>query len=281
MLCTHQMLDLQLGQGVSHFHPDRCMLSGNVADYTNMHPMLSATGNTAEQGRLFRDYPDRGTFYGNQFNSFQNFHAVPNIGLNVAALPNFYTPCMFPSSSSRNFPASQDNVSSEHLPNAINMDEFGRNNQFVDGVRGFGKRKNAEVPPGNQHNITGSANSSSASFLSLNCGLPQWEQAYEASVADSANFEHPEYQERGNVQTAEGSHRSLRPSALSLQPELAYYPHPNYAPQAAYMGQPLHPVSNVWMAQFGSENNIGDGACSNWNYNHPVAYLHGMCLTLA
>jgi len=245
--------------------------------------MFSATGNTAEQGLLFRDYPDRGTFYGNQFNSY--FHAVPNIGLNAAAPPNFYSPCMFPSSSSRNFPTSQNNGSSEHMPTAISMDEFGRNNQFVDSVRGFGKRKNAEVPPGNQNNITGSANSSSESYLSLNCGLPQWEQAYEPAVnlAGSTNFEHPEYQERGNVQTVEGSHQSVRsiPNAVSLQPESTYYPHPNYALQAAHMGQPLHPATNVWMTQFGSENNGGNGACSNWNYNHPVAYLHGMCLILA
>lgn len=282
-LCTHQMLDLHLGQGVSHFHPDHCILSGNVTEYMDraMHPEISAPVITTEQGLLFRDCPDR--LYGNQYHSFQNFHAVPNLSLTAAAPSHFYTPCMFPSPPSRCFPAPQNNGSSDHLPSAISMDEFGTSNQFIENIRGFGKRKNTEVPPVNQHHVNEFASSSSSSaFLSLNCGSPQWEQSFEPvlNLSDSTNFEHHELPESGNIQATEGSHRSVRSrsNVVSLQPEPMYLPHPNYGLQVAHMGHPLHPPSNMWMTQFGTENNIGDGACSNWSYNHPMPYLQGRCL---
>lgn len=278
-LCTHQMLDLQLGQGVDHFHPNHCILSGNIAEYTNqsLHPAMPASGSTSEQCLLFRDHLDRSVFYGNQYDNFQTFHAVPNLGLSAAMPSNFYGP-VFPSSSG-NFPAPRSNGSVDHLPPVIGMDEFGRNNQFIDNLRGHGKRKNAEVPPGSQHHINGSSSSSSSSaFLSLNCGVPQWHSLEPVvDLSESRNFEHPEHQESGNIQAVEGSHRSVRsrPGVAGFQPEPVYFLHPTHGIQAAHMGQSLHPASNVWIAQFGMENNINNGACSNWNYNHPVGYLHG------
>lgn len=281
-LCTHQMLDLQLGQNANHFHPDHCTLSANVANYANrtMHPGVAASAVTAEQGVLFRDYPESSAFYGNQYNNFQNFHAVPNLGLTAAAPSNFYAPCMFASPSIGNFPPCI-NGSPEYLPSAVSMDEFGRSDQFI----GFGKRKNAEVPPGNPHHINESASSSSSpAFLSLNCGSSQWEQSYEPvlNLPDSTNFEHPDYQESGNMQAAEGSQRSVRSrsSVVSLQPEHVYFPHPSYGLQAVHIGQPLHPASasNMWMGHFGTENIINDGTCLNWSYNHPMGYPQGRSL---
>lgn len=282
--CTHQMLDVQLEQGVI---ADGYILSGDVADYTNrsIHPGLSASGSTAEQAILSREHADS-AFYGNQYNSFQYFNAIANLGASVAAPSTFYASFMFPSSSIRNFPAPQDNVPCDPLPVTPSMDEILRCHQISESIRVFGKRKNGEMPPGNQHNINMPANySPSLPFISLNCGLPMWEQPYEpaANHADSTNFEHADYQERGSIQTTEGSHRSVRSgsSVPSLQPESAYFHHPNYVLQATHMGQPLHPASNMWVAQFGPENGIVDGSRSNWSYNHPVTYLHGRLLALS
>lgn len=279
------MLDLQLGQDASHFHPDHCILSGNVADYTNqsVHPGISAPGITVEPGLLFGDYPNRSTFYGHQYsNGFQNFHAVPSLGLTAAAPSNFYSPCVFPSPSLRNFPTC-NNGSAEPLPSSINMDEFGGSNQFIDNIRGFGKRKSSEVPPGNQHHNNESTSSDlSSTSLSLNCGSPQLEQSYGPvlNTSDSTNFEDPEYRESGTIQAIEGTHIGVtsRSGVSNLQPGHVYFPHPSYGFQAAHMGQPLHPASNVWMGQFGTENCINDMACSNWNYSLPTAYVHGSCV---
>ncbi|ONK69955.1 uncharacterized protein A4U43_C05F28700 [Asparagus officinalis] len=277
-LCTQQLLEMQSGQDVSHIYPDRCIRTGQVADYTNqsVRSSMSTSGSTMEQGLLFRDYNDRTAFYGSQYNGFQRFQSVGDLGLGAVTPPNFCIPSMLPSSS-RNFPA-ENNGSFDHFPL---IDKFGMHNEFADSTIGVGKRKNVDIPPGNQHSVDGPASSSQAlPFLSLNCGLPQWEQSYEPGVnqADSTNIEHPGYQEVGNIQTAEGSHRmSSRSSAISLQPEPAYF-HPNYVLQATHMGHALHPASNVWMSQFGTENNADDRASSNWIYNHPTSHLHGRCL---
>lgn len=280
-LCSQQMLDLHLEQGVSHIPGNRCILFRDVADYTNrsIHPALSASGSTAEQSILSREYADS-TLYRNQYNSFQNFSAIPNLGPSVVAPSNYYAPCMSPSSSSRNFPVPRNNASSDHLPVAPGTDEFLRYHQICESSRVFGKRKNGEMPLGNQHNINVPANySPSSPFLSVNCVFPQWEQSYEpaANHAASTSFEYPDYQERGSIQTAGGSLGTLRnePSVISVQQESAYFYHPNYVHQTTHMGQPLHPASNLWMAQFGHENNIVGGPCSTWSYNHPITYLHG------
>ncbi|XP_077212429.1 putative E3 ubiquitin-protein ligase ZFP1 [Tasmannia lanceolata] len=220
MLCTHQMLDLELEQGQTHLHPESCTLLGNIVDfpYPNMHPLLTATGNTSLDLRHLPDHQDSSIFYANQNNSLQHRHPVTNFDLNSAPTPNFSNnPYMIPSSAtgicqvtnldlnsappSSNFSnnpyttASRichmplNHGASDHVPSSSNhgvvgvtIDEYGRNIHLMDNARGSCKRKNAEGGvPGNYYYVNGSASSSSQSSICLSLNNPGVQQQWEES----------------------------------------------------------------------------------------------------
>ncbi|KAJ6832684.1 E3 ubiquitin-protein ligase Arkadia-like [Iris pallida] len=288
-LCTHQMLDLQPVQGLSHHHRDQCIFPGNLVDYANLNTNQTiqpvSAGTASDLGLQFKDYHDRGMFSGNHYNSSHNFfHPIRNLGPATPATHNFIHPSTVPTSSSRNFPIPWDNGSIDCLPSSFNrreigvtMDEFGRN---ID-TRVYGKRKNAETPAENHFNMTGMRSSGSPPLFSpSNSLLPQWEQSYELgpTMVDATNNASPEYLGREIIQNTEGSHGSAgcRSSATGLQPGPASFPHHNYVLCGIQMGQPLQVDGNMWTSHFHIGNNIGNGIGSSWNYVDPS--LHGSFL---
>ncbi|XP_058100648.1 probable E3 ubiquitin-protein ligase ZFP1 isoform X2 [Magnolia sinica] len=291
ILCTSQMHDLEIEQGQSHLQPEPCILLGNMVNFPNpnIHPVLSAPGNATnlDHRHLPMDHQDSSMFYGNQYNGLQHRHPVINIDLNSVAPSNFtYNPYMVPSSTSRIGPMPLNHGSSDHIPSSSNhglagvsLDEYGRNTQFMDNLRGSCKRKTAEGVPGN-FPVSGSASSSSSSSgVPLNSGPQQWEEPFETGVGvlEPTGFTTSDYRGSGVLSINEGSQRSVRSrsSAINLQMDSSLA-HQNQLLQGNYMGRSFQAAGNAWVEQFGS--NGGDGSSSGWSYAPSMAYLHGSFL---
>ncbi|XP_058095749.1 probable E3 ubiquitin-protein ligase ZFP1 isoform X2 [Magnolia sinica] len=291
MLCTRQAHDLEIEQGQTHLHPEPCILVRNMIDFPNpnIHPAIPASVNTRSlDSRHLSDHHDSTMFYGNQYNGLPHcHHPVGNLDLAGAGTSNFsYNPYMIPSSASRMCPMPLNHGSSDHMPSSsshgiigIGVEGYGRDNQFMDNVRGSCKRKNAEGVPGNYYYVSSSAGSSSSSLgIPLNTGLQQWEEPFEPGVGvlDAPAFPPAEYRGNGVLSINEGSQRCVRSrsSAISLQVEpTALAHHHNQLLQGSYMGRTFQPAGNAWVEQFGS--NGGDGGSSNWNYAPAAPYFNG------
>ncbi|KAG9446810.1 hypothetical protein H6P81_012938 [Aristolochia fimbriata] len=287
ILCTHQMLDLEIDQGQIHrLNPEPCFLLGNLVDFpnTNIQQVFSASGPTPSLDlRHLPDHHDSSIFYSNPYGSLQHRH--PDLG---GSTVNFsYNPYMVSSSSSRigsvpiNHGSSDLASSSSHGLSGVNLDEYGRGDHMMDNSRGSCKRKNAEGIPGNHYYVNGPAGSSSSSSLCgpLSSGLPPWEEQFEPTVGmmeATLPFNALEYRGHGVMPISEGgSQRSVRSrsSTINLQLDSVLAHHNNQIVQGNHMGRPFLPASNTWVEQFG--NNSGDTGSANWHYAPPVPYLHG------
>ncbi|XP_010279213.1 PREDICTED: uncharacterized protein LOC104613187 [Nelumbo nucifera] len=291
MLCTSQMLDLEMDQqGQGHVPPEPCILVGNISDFAhpNIHPVLSASGNTSNlDPHHLPDHHDNSIFYGTQYNSHHFHNPVANLDFGGSATSNFYNPYMIPSSSNRMFPVRLNHGSADQLPsssnhgiNGVGLDEYERTSHFMIGARGSSKRKNAEgIPRSNQHINGSTSSSSSSSGVPMNLGLHQWDEQYRliAGTLDVGSFAPPEYRGNGIVSVTEGGvRRSVRsrssPSGLQMESILAH--NHGHLLQGNYMVQPFHPVNNPWVEQQ-FESNGGDRGTSSWNCAPALPYLHG------
>ncbi|KAG0458136.1 hypothetical protein HPP92_023293 [Vanilla planifolia] len=265
--------------GNSLVHPDH-YLTRNCSDYgnRNVQPVPSLPVNTMNLAHQFRDYHERLMFYGNEYNTIQNYQAMQNIGLG-SAVPSFHNSNMLSTVPGRNFPFGQSNVITEQFPLSINqtddtINECSWHNQiFVSDPPC--KRKIFDMIRGSYYNLNGSSSSSSYS------SIPQWVQSYESlpQMVDPG-FCHPEYEGRASLPGAEGPHwtgQSRSIAISNLQPELAFLPHQNCLLPGSYMMHTIHPANNAWASQFANVNNIGD-LNSTWNQKNHEIYLQGRCL---
>ncbi|KAG5254758.1 zinc finger family protein [Salix suchowensis] len=128
MLCTNQMIDLEMDQqSQGYLHPESCVLLGGV---TNFRPP---------------DIPTIDRYDGAMFYGMPQYHSVhphpqyhgPNLDLSVATAPNFYVPYMTPSSGIPISHASCDQLSSSNNYGVIGVsaDEYGINSHFMDNAR--------------------------------------------------------------------------------------------------------------------------------------------------
>lgn len=282
MLCTGQMTDLLMDERSQRPHVT------NVANFphTNMHTMLSAPGNSSNfDVRILSDHYDGSAIlYGNgQYNGPHHRHPAPSLDPCVASGTNIYNPYLTPSPGSRGFPVSINHGSSDQFPSSSNHGVIGvsadiRDNHFImDGVRGAGKRKNAEGIQGHGQHINGLASSSSSvppfNTRHLESGV---------SMIDSASFVQPQYRgnnapsimELGHSIVELGSHRSVRnrSGAVGLDSVLAH--NHNHLVQGNFIVHPL-PSGNPWVDQQ-SGNNGRDGGTLAWNHGPPLPYLHGI-----
>ncbi|XP_068654149.1 probable E3 ubiquitin-protein ligase ZFP1 [Aristolochia californica] len=286
MLCTQQMLELDIDQGqIHHLNPEPCILLGNLVDFpnNNIHQLFSATGPTPSLDlRHLPDHHDCNMFYTNPYNSLQHRHPV--LG---GSAPNFYNPYMVPSSSSRIGPVPLNHGTSEHFASSsshgvsgVNLDEYGRSNHLMDNSRGSCKRKNAEGVPGNYCYVNGSAGSSSSSLCGpLSSALPLWEERFEPTLGlmeAAPPYGASEYRGNGVLAISEGgSRRSVRSrsSTINLQLDSVLAHHNNQIVQVNHMGRSFLPANSTWVEQFGSNN--GDIGSSNLHYAPPMPYLQG------
>ncbi|KAK6946666.1 Zinc finger, RING-type [Dillenia turbinata] len=280
--CSSQLTDLGMSQpGEGHLHPEPCMFLGSAANYPqpNIYSPFPASSNAANHG--FHQLPENhinAIFYGMPpYNGVQQRHPSANLNLGVGIPPNFYDPYMAVPSGAGVFPLPPNHVSSCQLPPSSNYgviglsaDEYGRNNQFMDGFRGSCKRKNFEGVPGYSHQLT-AAGSSTSSVAPINT---RHFEAGVTAVMASTPFPVPQYRGMGNPSNMEaGSHRSVRnrSGATGLDPFPAH--NHNYMVQGNYGGHSLQPVGSPRLDQQLSCNR-GAGGTLVWSQAPAIPYIH-------
>ncbi|XP_038691202.1 probable E3 ubiquitin-protein ligase ZFP1 [Tripterygium wilfordii] len=272
ILCTNQMLDLEMDQQ-NHGYPlpEPGIVLGTITGFPqpDMPRMVPASQNMANpDSHHFTDCYASPMFYQMPHYGVGHHHPAAN---GVAMASNFYIPSL------NNSPVIPlHHGSSDQLPSASNygvlgvpMDEYGRNNHFMDNIRASYKRKTAERIPGNFQHINASA-SSSSSLAPLNTRHPEG-----VAAMDAASFVHPQFRGNGIQPIREvGSHRSVRnrSGATGLDPVLAH--NHNHYMQGNYVGQPFQPSSSPWLDQR-LTNNCGDLGASRWNQPPFMTYMQG------
>lgn len=287
MICTSQSVDMEIErQGQDHLYPEPCFYISNNGPYLhhpNLYPMIPGSGNpTNIDLRHFPNNHDSNMFYGSHFNGIQ--HHNPFTTTEFGASSGFHNPCMIPPSGGRLFPVphvSTDQLTSSSHSGIVGVptDEFGANH-FMDGFRGSGKRKTAELIPGNYHQVNGSESSSSSSLgmQMLSTNVHQSEERLEsgATLVDAAASVPPEYIVNGippTTGTRSGRSVRSRSNMLDIQMESTVMNNGiNHFAQGNYVAQSFQPPS--WVEQqFRTTGN--DGSTSTWNYPPAMPYVNG------
>ncbi|XP_015899193.2 probable E3 ubiquitin-protein ligase ZFP1 isoform X1 [Ziziphus jujuba] len=264
MLCTNQIIDLEMDQqGQGYLYPGPSIHLGATANFPqpNMRTMVTATRNTANfDTQYLPERHDNAMFYGmTQYNTAQHHH---NLDLGMTAPANFYYPYITPSSSAGVLPVPLNAV-------GISADDYGRNANFVDDVRGPCKRKTPEGFPGNYQHYNASA-SHNSSMLPLNARHPDG-----VAVMDAASFSLPPYIGTGNpsvidVGPQSGVRNRLGASGLD---SVLTHDH-NHLNQGNYMSQHFQPTGTLWLEQHISSSS-GDPGASAWNQAPSIPFVHG------
>ncbi|XP_026448416.1 probable E3 ubiquitin-protein ligase ZFP1 [Papaver somniferum] len=286
MLCTNQMLDIEMDQqGRGHFPSEPCIMLANIAEYPhpNAHQVLSVSGTTSNPDpHRMAGHQDSSLYFAPPYNGLQHRCSISNVDLSIAGPSSIYNPYMIHSSTGGIFPMSLNCSPSNHLPSQPSSSNHGvdiyESNQFMDCMRNSGKRKNAEgVVQENLLHLNGSASSSSSlPGTQLNTGPQQQEEQTETALSDDSASMAPEYRPNGLLTLAEESERSVRSrsNTISLQVAPSVAHNHNQLVQGTYMGHYFHPVSNSWVdQQFG--NNARVGVSSAWNHGPAIPYLPG------
>ncbi|KAH1083980.1 hypothetical protein J1N35_023741 [Gossypium stocksii] len=268
MLCSSQMIDLEMDrQGHGYLPHEPCTFLGNLTNYPppDIPMTVIAPGNTTSlDAHPLPEHYENGMFYGMpQYPApgVQHRHPPPpNLDLGIRNASNFYIPYVATSSSGvpmNHGPLDQMPSSHNYGPLGVSADEYARNFQFMNNVRGSYKRKTSEGIPGNFQHFNASSSSSSL-VTQLNTRHPDG-----VVPVDPTSFTIPQY--RGNdpppIRDA-GSQRSVRNrlGATVVDPVLMHSA--NHFLQGNYIAQPFQPA-------------ITDGGASAWTQAPGVPYMHG------
>lgn len=282
MICTNQIIDPEMDQqGQGYLYPGPSIHLGATANFPqpNIRTMIAAPGSNASfDGQYLHERHDP-IFYGmTRYNAVQPHH---NLELGTATPANFYYSYMAPSSGAGVMPVPLNHGASDHLPSSscygvvgISADEYGRNTNFVDDVRGPCKRKTPEGFPGNYQHYNASA-SHNSSLLPLNTRHPDG-----VTVMDAASFSGPGYIGTGNpVVMDAGPQNGVRNRlvvASGLDSGLTH--DHNHLTPGNYMSRHFQPTGSLWLEQhIGS--NLGDGGASAWNQAPSIPFMHGKPFT--
>ncbi|KAK6934216.1 Zinc finger, RING-type [Dillenia turbinata] len=276
-----QLTDLEMSQpGEGHLHPEPCIFLGNAANYPqpNIYSPFPASGNAVNHG--FCQLPENhvnAVFYGMPpYNGVQQRHPSANLHSGIGIPPSFYDPYMTVPSGAGVFPLPPSHGSCQLPPSSnygvigLSVDEYGGNNQFMDGLRGSCKRKNFEGVPGYAHQLT-AAGSSSSSVAPIDT---RHFEAGVTAVMASTPFPVPQYRGIVNLSNSEGgSHRTVRnrSGATGLDPFPAH--NHSYLVQGNYVGHSLQPVGSPWLDQQLSSNR-GAGGTLMWSQATAIPYIH-------
>lgn len=274
------MIDLESDQqGRDFINPEPCVFYSGMTNFPhpNMHATVHAPGRPSNfDMHHLPDHHESPLFYAmGQYNQ----HPPANLDLNVASSSNHYTPYLPPPSAPRDFPVPVNHVTHDQLPFSsshrmvgIPLDNYGRNNHYMEGVRGSFKRKNAEGFPWNFQYCDTVAGSSS-SVAPVNTRVLESEPA----VADAPPLAPPEYGGNETPSLIEGgTHRSVRNRSAVIGPDAVLTSHnANPLIPGSYMSQPFHVPGNPWLGlQFSS--NGGEVNTVTWNQpSSLVPYMHG------
>uniref|UniRef100_M1B8J6 RING-type E3 ubiquitin transferase n=2 Tax=Solanum tuberosum TaxID=4113 RepID=M1B8J6_SOLTU len=264
-------------QGQEFFHSAPCMFYGSIATLPQptVHAVVPAPVNA---GNIYlhhvSDHQEGTLTYGlTQFNGIQHQHPASNPDLAISASSNHYNPYMAVPSASGDFPIPVNHGPHDRLHtsshNILGMNsDYGRNNHYMDDVRGSFKRKNAEGIPANlqyHHALAGSSSSVA----------PMIARAHESDVSmDAASFTPPDYGGNSSSYIEDGALRSMSNRSGASGPEnIARHNH-NHLFQGNYISQTHQLPGNPWLdLQFNS--NGSETQPWAWNQAAPLPYVPG------
>lgn len=264
-------------QGQEFFHSAPCMFYGSIATLPQptVHAVVPAPVNA---GNIYlhhvSDHQEGTLTYGlTQYNGIQHQHLASNPDLAISASSNHYNPYMAVPSASGDFPipvnhGPHDRLhSSSHNILGMNSD-YGRNNHYMDDVRGSFKRKNAEGIPANlqyHHALAGSSSSVA----------PVIARAHESDVSiDAASFTPPDYGGNSSSFIEDGAPRSMSNRPGASGPENIARRNHNHLFQGNYISQTHQLPDNPWLdLQFNS--NGSETQPWAWNQAAPLPYVPG------
>ncbi|KVH93098.1 Zinc finger, RING/FYVE/PHD-type [Cynara cardunculus var. scolymus] len=253
MLYTGPMLETEH----SHLHPEPCVLPyGGMPSFpqpTNNHTILPPPGNRTSFNPQHLPENHGPLPHGiTQYNGVDHHRPANGIEYNNI----FMTP-----SGARVFPVAINHGIQDQLPFSGIRGSLERNDaQFMDGLNGAFKRKNAEGFPGNIHYFYPAPGSSSSVAIPMNAdGIPDYRGGNDVPLVMEAAV-----------------HRSARnrgTGAIGVDPGLA---HSNsHLIPGNYGGQPLQAVPAPWLDQQFCGN--GSDACAfSWNHAPGIPYLQGI-----
>lgn len=252
MLYTGPILETEHG----HLHPEPCVLPyGGMPSFpqpTNNHTILPPPGNRTSfnpqhlpenHGPLPRAIT--------QYNGVDHHRPANGIEYNNI----FMTP-----SGARVFPVAINHGIQDQLPYASIRGSLERNDvQFMDGINGAFKRKNAEGFPGNIHYFYPASGSSSSVGIPMNTeGIPDYRGGNDVPLV------------------MEGAvHRSARnrgSGAINVDHGLAHGS--SHLIPGNYGGQLIQAVPAPWLDQQFCGNG-GDACGFSWNHAPGIPYLQG------
>ncbi|XP_049405690.1 probable E3 ubiquitin-protein ligase ZFP1 [Solanum stenotomum] len=274
----NRIIDMEADQqGQEFFHSAPCMFYGNIATLPQptVHAVVPAPVNA---GNIYlhhvSDHQEGTLTYGlTQFNGIQHQHPASNPDLAISASSNHYNPYMAVPSASGDFPIPVNHGPHDRLHtsshNILGMNsDYGRNNHYMDDVRGSFKRKNAEGIPANlqyHHALAGSSSSVT----------PMIARAHESDVSmDASSFTPPDYGGNSSAYIEDGALRSMSNRSGASGPEnIARHNH-NHLFQGNYISQTHQLPGNPWLdLQFNS--NGSETQPWAWNQAAPLPYVPG------
>ncbi|KAH0775271.1 hypothetical protein KY290_012408 [Solanum tuberosum] len=274
----NRIIDMEADQqGQEFFHSAPCMFYGSIATLPQptVHAVVPAPVNA---GNIYlhhvSDHQEGTLTYGlTQFNGIQHQHPASNPDLAISASSNHYNPYMAVPSASGDFPIPVNHGPHDRLHtsshNILGMNsDYGRNNHYMDDVRGSFKRKNAEGIPANlqyHHALAGSSSSVA----------PMIARAHESDVPmDAASFTPPDYGGNSSSYIEDGALRSMSNRSGASGPEnIARHNH-NHLFQGNYISQTHQLPGNPWLdLQF--NNNGSETQTWAWNQAAPLPYVPG------
>ncbi|KAF3669652.1 hypothetical protein FXO37_08917, partial [Capsicum annuum] len=264
----NRIVDLEADQqGQEFFHSAPCMFYAQP----NVHAVVPAPGNA---GNIYLhhvpDHQEGALTYGlTQYNGVQHQH--PDLASSASSI--HYNPYMAVSSASRDFPVPVNHGPHDQLQsgshNIVGMNsDYGRNNHYMDNVRGSFKRKNAEGIPANlqyHHALAGSSSSVA----------PVIARPHESDVLmDAASFTPPDYGGNSSSFIEDGAPRSMSNSSGASGPENVARHNHNHLFQGNYISQTHQLPGNPWLdLQFNS--NGSETQTWAWNQAAPLPYVPG------
>ncbi|KAH0736025.1 hypothetical protein KY285_011732 [Solanum tuberosum] len=274
----NRIIDMEADQqGQEFFHSAPCMFYGSIATLPQptVHAVVPAPVNA---GNIYlhhvSDHQEGTLTYGlTQFNGIQHQHPASNPNLAISAPSNHYNPYMAVPSASGDFPIPVNHGPHDQLHtsshNILGMNsDYGRNNHYMDDVRGSFKRKNAEGIPANlqyHHALAGSSSSVA----------PMIARAHESDVPmDAASFTPPDYGGNSSSYIEDVALRSMSNRSGASGPEnIARHNH-NHLFQGNYISQTHQLPGNPWLdLQFNS--NGSETQPWAWNQAAPLPYVPG------
>ncbi|KAK6774752.1 hypothetical protein RDI58_029991 [Solanum bulbocastanum] len=274
----NRIIDMEADQqGQEFFHSAPCMFYGSIATLPQptVHAVVPAPVNAGNIYLHHVSEHQEGTLtYGlTQFNGIQHQHPASNPDLAISASSNRYNPYMAVPSASGDFPIPVNHGPHDRLHtsshNILGMNsDYGRNNHYMDDVRGTFKRKNAEGIPANlqyHHALAGSSSSVA----------PMIARAHESDVPmDAASFTPPDYGGNSSSYIEDGALRSMSNRSGASGPEnIARHNH-NHLFQGNYISQTHQLPGNSWLdLQFNS--NGSETQPWAWNQAAPLPYVPG------